>query len=82
MGSVRELLAGAQFGEVTEPNKISLEVRASGEVVAKARTGRISKRVASRRKVGGGFFFFFFFKSVLAYGLDHGETHAAIGAPL
>ena len=28
------------------------------------------------------FFFFFFFKSVLAYGLDHGETHAAIGAPL
>ena len=28
------------------------------------------------------FFFFFFFKSVLACGLDHGETHAAIGAPL
>ena len=27
-------------------------------------------------------FFFFFFKSVLAYGLDHSETHAAIGAPL
>ena len=27
-------------------------------------------------------FFFFFFISVLACGLDHGETHAAIGAPL
>ena len=26
--------------------------------------------------------FFFFFISVLAYGLYHGETHAAIGAPL
>ena len=54
VGSVRELLAGGQLGEVTEPNKMSLEVRTSGEVVAKARTGRISKRVASRRKVGGG----------------------------
>ena len=54
VGSVREVLAGAQLGEVTEPNKMSLEVRASGEVVAKARTGRISKTVASRRKVGEG----------------------------
>ena len=39
---------------MTEPKKMSLEVRASGEVVAKTRTGRMSKRVASRHKVGGG----------------------------
>ena len=51
VGSVRELLPGAQLEEVTEPNKMSLQVRDSGEVVAKARTGRFSKRVASRRKV-------------------------------
>ena len=53
-GSVKELQVGASLGKVTEPNKMSLEVRASGEVVAKAQTGRISKRVASRHKVGGG----------------------------
>ena len=45
------MLAGAKLGDVTEPTRISLGV---GEVVAKAGTGWISKRVASRRKVGGG----------------------------
>ena len=50
-GSVKEVLAGAMLGEVTEPPRISLGV---GVVVAKAGTGWISKRVASRRKVGGG----------------------------
>ena len=50
-GSVKELLAGAKLEEVTEPTRISLRV---GVEVAKAGTGWISKRVASRRKVGGG----------------------------
>ena len=52
--SVKELQVGAELGEVAEPNKMSLEVRASGEVVGKVQTGRISKIVVSRRKVGGG----------------------------
>ena len=36
---------------MTEPTGMR---RAAGEVVHKALTGRISKTVASRRKVGGG----------------------------
>ena len=50
-GSVKEVLVGAKLGEVTEPTGMR---GAAGEVVPKVLTGRISKRVASRRKFGGG----------------------------